>query len=156
MILISQLNQVPDQFCWMVFSKTFGYAIRSILYVAAQKDRKGKVQLDEIAEALNIPRYFLGKIMNKLVKEGILDSVKGHHGGFSINQRTLTTKLAFITGVTGDSVHSGHCVLHLGSCNATDPCPIHHQAESLKRHWDELLMNISVEDLVLQNRKSYP
>jgi Rrf2 family transcriptional regulator, iron-sulfur cluster assembly transcription factor len=45
----------------MIFSKSFGYALRSVLYVALVKDEKEKTQLDEIAGALNVPRYFLGE-----------------------------------------------------------------------------------------------
>ena len=50
----------------MIFSKSFGYAIRGILYIAVMKNEKQRVQLDEMAGKLNIPRHFLGKIMKRM------------------------------------------------------------------------------------------
>ncbi|MER3464058.1 MAG: hypothetical protein C4329_06235 [Chitinophagaceae bacterium] len=50
----------------MIFSKSFRYALRDILYVAAQSITH-HVQLDEIAEALGAPRDFVGKIMKGVV-----------------------------------------------------------------------------------------
>src|SRR5689334_17340699 len=86
--------------CTMFFSKSFGYALRGILYVAVMKGRNERVRLDKIAEDLQVPRHFLGKIMKRLVKADILSSVQGHQGGFSINEKTLTTTLIKIVEVT--------------------------------------------------------
>jgi Rrf2 family protein len=132
----------------MVFSKSFGYAIRSIIYLAKLRDEKSMVQLDEIAEHLNIPRFFLAKVMNRLVKTGVLNSVKGHNGGFSINDKTLSITLTGIMELTGDSVQSGQCALHLGACDANNPCPVHNRIEPLKKQWDSLLSTITVKELV--------
>ena len=87
----------------MVFSKSFGYALRAILYIALSNKQKENIQLDEIAEQLALPRHFLGKVMNKLTNEGILNSIKGPHGGFSITEETLQTTLIKIIEITGES-----------------------------------------------------
>ncbi len=136
----------------MVFSKSFSYAIRSILYLSLLNEEKPKAQLDEIAEVLNVPRYFLGKVMNRLVKEGILSSVKGHRGGFSINENTLSIKLTVILGLTGDSLRADLCVLHLGACDSTNPCPVHKRIEPLRRQWNKLLMSITIRDLLSKDK----
>ena len=52
----------------MIFSKTFGYALRSVLYLAMLHEDKDRIQLDEIAVQLSVPRHFLGNVMKKLVK----------------------------------------------------------------------------------------
>jgi len=77
----------------MLLSKSFGYALRGVLYVAMMNASKKKVQLDEMAEKLAVPRHFLAKVMKRVVKEGILSSVRGPYGGFCINESTLQTKL---------------------------------------------------------------
>ena len=43
----------------MFLSKFFGYALRGILYVALMQDEKRKVQIDEIANKLSVPRHSL-------------------------------------------------------------------------------------------------
>lgn len=63
------------------------------IYINAASEKNRKVQLDEIAENLAAPRYFLGKVMMQTVKEGFLDSDRGHNGGFYSNKKTLQTSL---------------------------------------------------------------
>src|SRR6185369_14409983 len=101
----------------MFFSKSFGYALRGILYIAMMSDEKKRVQIDEIAERLSVPKHFLGKILNKVVKEGILDSTKGPYGGFSINQNTLSTSLIKVLEVTEGLEQFSVCALGLRKCN---------------------------------------
>lgn len=60
----------------MIFSKSFGYALRSVLYVTLVRDEKEKIQLDEIINALNVPECFLGKLTSDLLKESIHSSFK--------------------------------------------------------------------------------
>ncbi len=132
----------------MIFSKSFGYALRSVLYVALVSDEKEKTQLDKIAVALNVPRYFLGKVMNRLVKEGILSSLKGHKGGFFINETTLGVSLSRIMDITGENEQFDTCVLRQHKCNVDNPCPLHKQAEAIKEKWQSLLSTTTVEDLL--------
>ena len=132
----------------MVFSKSFGYALRGVLYIAMMKDEKKKVQLDEIAERLSVPRFFLGKIMRKIAKEGILDSGKGKHGGFSLNEKTLQTTLMQLVEITGEKDGLDTCVLRLRKCNKQNPCPLHCETESLRKQWNDLLQTTTLEKLV--------
>jgi Rrf2 family protein len=81
----------------MFLSKSFGYALRGILYVAVMQDEKRKVQIDEIATKLSVPKHFLGKIMQQIVKAGLLKSTKGPYGGFSLAAETLNTPVAKVS-----------------------------------------------------------
>lgn len=130
----------------MMFSKSFGYALRGVLYVALAGTEK-KVQLDEMAGQLGVPRHFLGKVMKRLVKGEVLGSLKGPYGGFYITAKTMGTSLLRLTEVTGEVQEFGNCVLHFRKCDATNPCPMHHQVESLKRQWQEMLANTSIGDV---------
>jgi len=132
----------------MVFSKSFGYALRGILYVAAAGD---KVHLYEIAERLSVPRHFLGKIMRNMVSQGILSSEKGSKGGFYINESTLGVSLQQLVEATGEMDEPGSCVLRLRKCNSANPCPLHRDIEVLKTQWQHLLANTTVEDLLSKN-----
>ena len=139
----------------MIFSKSFGYALRGVLYVAIMTEEKHKIQLDEIAEKLTVPRYFLGKIMNKLVKEGILASEKGHKGGFSINDKTMQTSLLKLIKITGDNEMFDSCVLRLRKCNSKNPCPLHHEIETLRNQWHKLLAETTVNDLLKKDQPDF-
>ncbi len=131
----------------MIFSKSFGYAIRSILYVASVQSKQQWVQLNDVAAELKIPRHFLAKVMKHLVKEGVLDSQRGPAGGFGINDLTLQTHLIRVLEVTGEAISFETCVLGLNRCNAKNPCPMHHSAQQLRDDWVRLLSSTTIGDL---------
>ena len=163
MIIIKELDdysQVMQQrvlifLFYMMFSKSFGYALRGVLYVALMKNKKEKVQLDEIALQLGAPRYFLGKVMKNLVKENILGSLKGPYGGFYLTEKTLSTTLFRLMEATGEVEEFSNCVLHFKKCNPKNPCPMHHQIESLKIKWQDLLSSTSIGDLLNKEQPDF-
>lgn len=137
----------------MFFSKSFGYALRGVLYVTLVSDEKPRVQVDEMAKQLAVPKHFLAKIMNRVVKEGILDSTKGPYGGFSVNGETLASPLIRLLRITDGMEQFNTCVLKLRKCNKTHPCPLHFLME---KNRDDLLKNFSqttIADLLSRENK---
>jgi Rrf2 family transcriptional regulator, iron-sulfur cluster assembly transcription factor len=139
----------------MVFSKSFGYALRGILYVAMVSEKKARVQLDEVANELTVPRHFLGKVMKNLVKEGVLDSMKGPYGGFCTNDMTLKTTLFKLVEITGEMEELNTCVLRLRKCNSQYPCPMHKQVEGVRKQWQRLLLSTTIGDLVNKDQPDF-
>lgn len=139
----------------MVFSKSFGYALRGVLYLALVEDEGKRVQLNEIAAKLKVPRHFLGKVMNRLVKEGVINSMKGPFGGFYINESTMKTALLKLMGITGELEQPSTCVLRLRKCNSQNPCPLHQQIESLRKQWQTLLATTTVGDLLKKDQPDF-
>lgn len=137
----------------MLFSKTFGYAIRGIIYVAVADGGKPRVQLDEIAEKLSVPRHFLGKVMKDLVKEDILRSMKGPYGGFYIHEKTMGTTLLELSKLTGDRSVFESCILRLRKCNSNNPCPMHNYVESIRNEWQHLLSSTTIGDLIKNDKQ---
>ncbi len=138
----------------MFFSKSFGYALRGVLYVSAMDaDRKKVVSIDEIAETLKVPKYFLGKIMNKVVKAQVLDSSKGHRGGFFTNQATLSTPLLRLLEITEPENLFLTCVLKVKVCDATNPCPLHSRIEEIKNNFYKVFSTNTVGDLLMAGKE---
>jgi len=109
-----------------MFSKTFGYALRAATYIAIHGTEGNKIALSDLSKNLDIPHHFLGKVMQDLVRHGILDSIKGPHGGFFANPKTAHTPLLEILEITDGSLVFNHCALNIKRCNAANPCPLHH------------------------------
>ena len=106
-----------------MFSTTSKYAIRAVLYLAMldkRKQDKGKilkVGIKKLAEDLQIPTFFLGKIMQTLAKNKMLTSYKGPNGGFSFNKNPDEISLLDIVRIfDGDEVFTT-CILGLNLCN---------------------------------------
>lgn len=139
----------------MFFSKSFGYALRGILYVALMQDEERKVQIDEIASKLSVPKHFLGKIMQEMVKEGLLQSTKGPYGGFGITDKTLSTQLMKIVEITGGAEQFNLCVLQLRTCNGINPCPLHKEVDGIKENLKNLFIQTTIEDLLKDDKKEF-
>lgn len=138
----------------MFFSKSFGYALRSLLYLAAT-DTGMKIQLDEIACRLNVPRHFLAKVMKRLAKEGVIASQRGTAGGFAATKNTLQTSLFKIATITGESGHFDNCALGLKKCNASRPCPFHNHILTVRDKWIKLLSSTTINDLLHREQPDF-
>ncbi len=137
----------------MFLSKSFGYALRGILYIAVMQDEKRKVQIDEIATKLAVPKHFLGKIMQQIVKAGLLRSTKGPYGGFCLSAETLATPVIRLVEITDGMEQFSMCVLNFKYCNGLNPCPFHFEMEEIKGNYLSLFTRNTFGDL-LKDRKS--
>jgi Rrf2 family protein len=82
------------------------YAVRTVLYLARERDRNANVT--EIAQAMQIPKSFLAKILQRLVRHHILQSLRGVKGGFMLSKKpseiTLLAVMEAIQGPAGINV----------------------------------------------------
>ena len=136
----------------MIFSKSFGYAVRGMLYVAMMQNVKRYVQVEEIATKLAVPRHFMGKIMKMLVKERLLTSSKGPSGGFTIHESSLATTLVRIAEITEGPDFFRQCVLKVKECNSSNPCPMHSRIEVIKLGLKSVLSETAIADLLNGDR----
>lgn len=131
-----------------MFSKTFGYAIRAVAYVSKHGTNGNRVGLLEISNALEIPHHFLGKVMQDLVRHGILDSAKGPHGGFFANAQTIDVLLTDILKITDGSLVFEQCVLGIHRCNAARPCVMHHEFAACKNAMVQALSSKTIGNIL--------
>ncbi len=86
----------------MHFSKASTYGIRSVAYIAAQKE-KDVVSIRELSEQLDIPAAFLTKVMQRLASGYIVKTMRGHGGGVSLNKPSSEITLKeIITAIDGE------------------------------------------------------
>jgi DNA-binding IscR family transcriptional regulator len=93
--------------------------------------------------------------MNKLVKKGMLDSIKGHYGGFCLNDKTLQVTLADLGEITGDHRQFDLCVLHLNECSETKPCPLHNRVAGIRDKWQQILERTRIGDLLDKDHSDF-
>lgn len=134
-----------------MFSKSCEYGIRALIFIAMKSKQEVRVNIKDIAQAIDSPRAFTAKILQQLVKADIVTSVRGPNGGFYmkprfINSLTLTT---IVAAIDGDSVYNG-CGLGLSECNDVTPCPLHQKFNKVREHLREMLDATTLEDLASQ------
>jgi len=139
----------------MFFSKSFGYAVRGVLYIALMQDEKQYVQVEEIASKLAAPKHFMGKILKKLVKENILLSVKGPSGGFTIMKDTLQLPVMRLALITDGADFFDKCVLRVKECDANNPCPLHYQVVEIRNKLKNVLTTTKIGELLKENKADF-
>ena len=136
----------------MILSKSFGYSLRSIIYMALMSNTKRNIQLQEISDEISVPRHFLGKVMKRLAKNGIVDSAKGRTGGFMLNEHTLSYSLKdLIILIEGDALFSA-CVIGFKKCNEKNPCPLHHQMVEIRKQILKTYSETKIGDLLIEDK----
>jgi len=109
------------------------YAIRAVVYLAENASIDNKLGAKEIAENVDLPQYFIAKILQQLAKGGIINSVKGPQGGFYLNEEKLQhTMLDVIQFVDEEDPFVG-CFIGLKQCSDEKPCPVHHVVSPFKQ-----------------------
>ncbi|HLE37327.1 MAG TPA: Rrf2 family transcriptional regulator [Candidatus Acidoferrales bacterium] len=130
----------------MLYSTPCEYAIRALAYLARSSDRS-TAQGREIARAENIPAPALGKILQELVRKGLLDSRRGPGGGFRLTRRpgliTLRDVVAAIDGLD----HFLECAVGLERCADDAPCPLHDTWKGLRAQVMNYLETTTLDEM---------
>lgn len=118
-----------------------------MIYLATLPDGQERSGLKEISFAIDSPEAFTAKILQALVKENLLTSVKGPHGGFEISEEGRKAPLYRIVQVIdGDSIFTG-CALGLQVCSEKHPCAVHHKFKAIRDHLTGMMMTTTLTDM---------
>jgi len=119
-----------------MLSNTSRYAIRALIYLAIHADSNKKIGIKKIAEDLDIPSPFLGKILQTLARQKIVASTKGPNGGFRATESTLNVNLiSIIRIIDGDDLFD-RCLITNKICSDTEnsPCALHNYYTSIRNN----------------------
>jgi Rrf2 family protein len=129
---------------YIVLSATTNYAIRALAYIASL-DGDHNADSFEISEAVDVPRNFLLKILNRLRGAGILKALRGIGGGFWFARPPKTVTLYDIVEIFEDMEMLAGCVMGVPHCSASDPCPIHEEWVEVHQRFVGFLKNTTFE-----------
>ncbi|MBS1508547.1 MAG: Rrf2 family transcriptional regulator [Bacteroidetes bacterium] len=136
-----------------MFSKACEYAIRAALYIAIRSADGTKLNVPEIAREIDAPRAFTAKVLQVLVREGMIQSVKGPNGGFFIKQKSKPVYLnSIVHAIDGQDILQT-CVLGLKECSDKFPCPVHNEIKSSKHQMRDILRGKTVQELANEYAK---
>src|SRR5690606_13535567 len=133
-----------------MFLKSCRYSIKACVFIAmrALEDQRGNIK--EIATNSDTPEAFTANILHQLTKKDILSSSKGPNGGFTIvNSQIDKIKISDIVfAIDGNSLYIG-CALGFGTCDANQPCPMHHNFVRIRNDLKVMLDQTTLKELAL-------
>ncbi len=130
-----------------MLSLTCKTAVKAVIYLASKFDSGEKAGIKEIAEFIDASEHTVGKMLQTLVKENVINSAKGPTGGFYITERQKAQPIiAIIEAIDGKDVFK-QCGLGLSKCASTHPCPIHDEYKGVRDLFEKMCRNNTMSDL---------
>lgn len=108
----------------MIITRATEYAIRAILYMSRQPAGE-IIYKKDICKAQEITPAFLTKILQPLIKDGIVGSQRGVGGGFYLAKAPAEITLLDIIKSQEGPVYLNQCLVEKGSCEREFFCPVH-------------------------------
>jgi len=130
----------------MQVTRESDYGIRSVLYLARQPLKKVSF-VNEISEEYKIPRSFLAKILQKLVKGKIVRSYRGVKGGFSLARPAREISVLEVLEAIEGGLSMNVCVLDKKQCNFSKHCPTHFLWANVQNKVTDMLKKTNFDEL---------
>ena len=130
-----------------MLSKASEYAIRALVYIETKNRGNNRPGYREIAAAIDAPEQFTAKLLQSLVRQGLLKSVRGRGWGFFFDADADPLKLVdVITSVEGNKLFT-KCGIGLSQCSSESPCPIHHEYAVIRDRYLNLVSQTTIQIL---------
>jgi|SRR6056297_2208715 Rrf2 family protein len=130
-----------------MFSTSCHYGLQAMIFIALHATENENVGLSRIAEEQDIPKHFLSKILQMLVKNKLLVSMKGPTGGFNLNRPASQISLIeVIDAIDGLDVFN-KCGIGFKKCSDKHPCPIHHDYKKVRNRIQKLFETKTLQEL---------
>lgn len=130
-----------------MISNTCKSAIKAVIFLCSKFDKKENSGIKEIAAYINVNEHTIGKILQILVKQNIINSIKGPSGGFYISSKQQKQPIInIVEAIDGKEIFKS-CGLGLSKCSSTHPCPIHNEYKEARDIVERLFTEKRVIDL---------
>ncbi len=122
------------------------YAVTAMLDLALRYD-KGAVTLADSAKRQGISLSYLEQLFAKLRRSGLVDSVRGPGGGYTLAMEPNKISVAEIVVAINENIDATRCGGEK-NCHGDETCLTHQLWEDLSTRIHEFLNGITLGDLV--------
>lgn len=124
-------------------SEAASLAVHSMVLIAGSTEM---LNVNQIADATHASRNHLAKVMQVLVKNNYLDSVRGPKGGFTLKGDPQKINLLEIYQLIEGVLEEHHCGIESGKC-PFQACVFGGLADKFSHEFIEYLKNKTLADL---------
>ena len=130
-----------------MLSYTCKTAVKAVIFLATKYEKQERVGIGEIAQYLEASEHTVGKLLQVLVRHGVINSMKGPAGGFYLMSSQMNQPLInVVQAIDGKDSFKG-CGLGLSRCSASHPCPIHYEYKEARDIIEKIFKTKKVADL---------
>jgi Rrf2 family protein len=126
-------------------TKKADYGLISLRHLATGARRSASAK--DIADAYGIPLPLLSKVLQKLVRTGLLVSEQGTHGGYLLARPAQEiSALEVIRAIDGPIILT-QCFTEHAECNQSELCPVREPLRKVHEGILRLLSSITISDM---------
>jgi Rrf2 family protein len=123
------------------------YGLRALLVLAQHYKTESPVLLSTIAEDQEISPKYLHAILTQLKLNGIVRSIRGSGGGFTLSRRPETIRISEVLKILEGSLSLVDCVDDINICHRAPSCITRRLWIHLSEMIENKLKNITLEEL---------
>lgn len=130
-------------------SKSVEYSILALKFIA-DNENNNTINSRIISTELNIPYDLLSKLLQKLVKQGIIKSQQGKYGGYNMLISADKLSILDIIKALNENVQLTNCTINNASaedCARIDNCCIRSPFIDLQNRINEMFNTITLSEL---------
>jgi Rrf2 family transcriptional regulator, nitric oxide-sensitive transcriptional repressor len=135
-----------------MISKTAEYALRAAVWLAKCPDQPAAA--DQLAEVTKVPRRYLHKVLQDLVRAELVRSQSGPRGGYALNRAPAQITILDVVNATSPLERIRHCPLGLPS--HTRLCPLHKELDRVYASAEQALAKVTLDELLRSSSKILP
>jgi Rrf2 family protein len=130
-----------------VLSKTSKYAFQALILIASVGENE-YILSKQIASALSIPKEYLNKVMQLLVRMKYVKSLKGPQGGFRLARHPREITIYDVLQSIEGTDFFQTCLLRAGICDERNPCALHFYWQKTLGQIRGVLDRVTLDELV--------
>ena len=127
-------------------TKKADYGLMAMKHLA-EHPQPGACSAKDLAEAYRIPRELLAKILQRLVRAGLLKSQHGSHGGYVLARNPATISAFEVIRTIDGPLFITSCVTVRGNCVQHERCTIKEPMHKVNSSIEEVLRRITIADM---------
>ena len=131
----------------MILTRSADYALRATMYLAT-RPQGTVVPLDEIAQSQRVPAALLSKILQTLVKGGLLRSRKGYGGGFALQVSPAEISLDAVIELVDGPFTVFECLVDEDFCTLCTTCKLRTKFLELQDTMRDMLKATTIEEVL--------
>jgi len=129
----------------MLYSMATGYALRAL---SALPEDGTYLLAKELAGRVELPGPYLAKVLQTLAHGGILESMRGPHGGFRLARPAASITVGEVVAILNTMDTTTVCVMGFTDCLSKGrPCPLHAAWCDAKATLDHTMAEVTISDL---------
>lgn len=136
-----------------MFSQTVEYALRAVVHLASEAP--GARTTEQIATATHVPRAYLSKVLQGLVRANIVVSQRGLKGGMSLSRKPANINILDVVNAVEPIARIKVCPLGLQS-HGVRLCPLHKRMDEALAYVESAFRSTTLAEILADPSPSVP